>query len=316
MAKFNFITCDCCREDKYFSAFPKTRSQFFPRGYLNICSDCVSQMLKLHPNDLDFANQLCQWADMPFDPNEWIELYRSNGNNTFSVYSQIHCEENRKEVNWIGLNKKWIEAEKNNLLENEIKVLNEAETLRLRKKWGENYSAEEIDYLEQLFNGILQTQNVAGKLQYDQALKICKISLLIDQKIRAGENFKDLLSNYDKLVQTADFTPKNAKNANDFDSAGEIFAYLEKTGWVNKFYDGVNRDIVDKTIQNIQAWVRHLYVNETGISDDIQKKIEGLKIAKELEDQMSDYDENDDKFADDYADEAYDLENQEFEAEI
>nr|DAH17943.1 MAG TPA: hypothetical protein [Caudoviricetes sp.] len=26
MAKFNFITCDCCREDKYFSAFPKTRS--------------------------------------------------------------------------------------------------------------------------------------------------------------------------------------------------------------------------------------------------------------------------------------------------
>lgn len=316
MAKFNFITCDQCREDKFLSAFPKTRSHFHPRGYLNICFDCISQMLKEHPNDLNFANQLCQWADMPFDPNEWIELYRSNGNNTFSVYNQIHCEENRKEVNWLGLNNKWIEAEKNNSLENEIEVLNEAETLRLRKKWGENYSAEEIDYLEQLFNGILQTQNVAGKLQYDQALKICKISLLIDQKIRAGENFKDLLSNYDKLVQTADFTPKNAKNANDFDSAGEIFAYLEKTGWVNKFYDGVNRDIVDKTIQNIQAWVRHLYINETGISDDIQKKIEGLKIAKELEDQMSDYDESDDKFADDYADEAYDLENQEFEAEI
>ena len=95
-----------------------------------------------------------------------------------------------------------------------------------------------------------------------------------------------MLTNYDKLVKIADFTPKNVKNANDFDSAGEICAYLEKTGWVNKFYDGVDRDIVDKTMKNIQSWLRHLYVNETGIADDIQNRIEALKAAKDLEDEV------------------------------
>jgi len=42
-----------------------------------------------------------------------------------------------------------------------------------------------------------------------------------------------LLGSYDKLVKIAEFTPKNAKNANDFDSVGELFRWLEKRGWKN-----------------------------------------------------------------------------------
>lgn len=308
-------TCEKCREDKVAMAFPKTKSPFFPRGRLNICSDCIEEMLRFYKRDLDFANQLCQWANIPFDPNEWIELYESNFERTFAVYNELHLSEDRKDVNWLQYNQKWVDAAAANELGESIDVISAEQKRQLQKKWGENYSPEEIDYLEQLFNGILQTQNVAGKLQFDQALKLCKVSLLIDQKIRAGENFKDLLSNYDKLVQVADFTPKNTKNANDFDSAGEIFAYLEKTGWMNKYYDGATRDVVDKTIKNIQAWTRHLYVNETGIADDIQKKIEGLKMAKQLEEQEDNYDENIDQTIEDYGDEGFNV-DEEFEVDI
>jgi hypothetical protein len=60
-----------------------------------------------------------------------------------------------------------------------------------------------------------------------------------------------MLSSYDKLVKTAEFTPKNVKNATDFDSVGELFRWLEKRGWRNKFYDDVTRDIVDETMKNI-----------------------------------------------------------------
>ena len=38
-------------------------------------------------------------------------------------------------------------------------------------------------------------------------------------------------------------------------------------------------------MKNIQGWIRHLYVNETGIADDIQNRIEALKAAKDLENQ-------------------------------
>ena len=59
---------------------------------------------------------------------------------------------------------------------------------------------------------------------------------------------------YDKLVKTAEFTPKNAKNINDFDSIGELIAWMEKRGWKNPYYDDVPKDIVDETMQNIQAF--------------------------------------------------------------
>jgi hypothetical protein len=60
-----------------------------------------------------------------------------------------------------------------------------------------------------------------------------------------------MLASYDKLVKVAEFTPKNVKNASDFDSVGELAKWLEKGGWKNKFYDGVTRDVVDETMKNI-----------------------------------------------------------------
>lgn len=282
---FLLKTCSNCNIDKANNAFFKTKSPFHKDGVLNVCRDCVTKMLKDHPNDLKFADKLCQWADIPFNPTEWIQLYEVNKENTFSVYHGLYCSDERIDIPWIEYNEKWVEAQKRGELEDQLDFFSAEKFKQLQIKWGPNYDQEEINYLEQLLNGMLQTQNINGKLQMDQALKLCKISLIVDQKIRSGEDFKDILTNYDKLVKIADFTPKNVKNANDFDSAGEICAYLEKTGWINKFYDGVDRDIVDKTMKNIQGWIRHLYVNETGIADDIQNRIEALKAAKDLENQ-------------------------------
>jgi molybdopterin converting factor small subunit len=77
------------------------------------------------------------------------------------------------------------------------------------------------------------------------------MSYEIDCRIREGADFDKLLASYDKLVKTAEFTPKNVKNINDFDSVGELIKWLEKKGWRNKFYDNVTRDVVDETIKNI-----------------------------------------------------------------
>jgi len=85
------------------------------------------------------------------------------------------------------------------------------------------------------------------------------------------------------LVKAADFTPKNVKNINDFDTVGELVRWLEKKNWKNKYYDDVKRDVVDETIANIQNFNRRLYTNETGIGDDINHRIEMLKAATSLE---------------------------------
>ena len=113
----------------------------------------------------------------------------------------------------------------------------------------------------------------------DQALKICKLSYEIDCRIRAGTDFDKVLGAYDKLVKTAEFTPKNVKNVNDFDTAGELIKWLEKRGWRNQYYDNVSKDVVDETLKNIQMFNQRLYTNESGIGDEITRRIEMLKTA-------------------------------------
>jgi hypothetical protein len=117
----------------------------------------------------------------------------------------------------------------------------------------------------------------------DQAQKICKMSYEIDRRIEEGTDFDKLLASYDKLVKAAEFTPKNVKNINDFDTFGEAAKWMEKNGWRNRFYDNVTRDIVDETLKNFQGFVQRLYTNESSISEEVNRRIEQLKTTAALE---------------------------------
>ena len=115
------------------------------------------------------------------------------------------------------------------------------------------------------------------------------MSYEIDRRIEEGIDFDKLLASYDKLVKAAEFTPKNVKNINDFDTFGEAAKWMEKNGWRNRFYDNVTRDIVDETIKNFQSFVQRLYVNESNIGDEVTRRMESLKRTAELENNDGNY---------------------------
>jgi hypothetical protein len=58
---------------------------------------------------------------------------------------------------------------------------------------------------------------------------------------------------------------------------------LEKKGWVNKYYDGAVRDEADFTAKDIKYWLQYLYVNETGVAEEIEARINQLKAAASLQ---------------------------------
>jgi hypothetical protein len=91
-------------------------------------------------------------------------------------------------------------------------------------------------------------------LNEDQALKLCKISLIIENKIRAGEDFDKDLRAYDSLSKLANLTPKVVKDANELNSSGELFAYLEKRGVKIDYYDEEVRDEADFALKDIKMW--------------------------------------------------------------
>lgn len=283
--------CYKCKNEKTTSHYIAVNSQLF-NGSLPICRECLSKIIAAAPIEerWNTVDKICQWADVPFIPGEWEKIYQSNGKDALGVYIAIFRNEEYKNLDWEMYNKVYLELLEENRVEDAIPELREKQIKDWHRKWGMDYDEQQLEYLENLHQGLLNSQNVVGALNEDQALKLCKISLIIEEKIRAGLDFSKELKSYDSLATLSNLTPKNVKDANEFDSFGEVYAYLEKTGWVNKYYDGAIRDEVDNTEKNIKNWIRYLYVNETGIAEEIEQRINNLKVAAELEGEV--FDEN------------------------
>ena len=308
-------TCSICGGTFGPEGFIKTKSLFYPDGYLPMCADCIKQLLIEHNFDWDLVDKLCRYADIPFIPAEFERLHESNGDNVFQVYADVFLSSEFEGLGWKQYYEEFLRLKEKGHIEDELPILKEEKRKQLKEKWGSNYDDEELQYLENLLDGLLQTQNISGALQFDQALKICKISLNLDSKIREGADFDKLMGSYDKLVKTAEFTPKNVKNTSDFESTGELIKWLEKRGFKSKFYDNVTRDIVDETIKNIQSYNQRLYTNESGIGDEITRRIEALKTIKDLENY---YDVGKEYDLDEFENDGYEelMKNEEFVADV
>lgn len=313
---FTIKKCNRCGGSFGPENFSPSRSIFCKDGYLPICNTCLNNFLKENDFNWRDVDKICQYADIPFIPKEWERLKEmTDEDSLFSTYATIFQGEEYEGLGWDSYYEQFKNLKEVGLIEDELPKLRDEKFKKLREKWGGNYADEDLVYLEGLYTGLLATQNVNGALQVDQAQKICKISFEIDSRIREGDDFDKLLTSYDKLVKTAEFTPKNVKNATDFDSVGELFRWLEKRGWKNKFYDNVTRDIVDETMKNVQNFTQRLYTNETGISEEIDRRVAALQSAKELEDY---YDTNKQYDLDEYDNAGYEelMKSEEFNPNI
>lgn len=312
---FILKTCSRCNGSFGPDAFSETKSFFYKDGYLPICNSCIEEYLVENNFDWEAVDKVCQYADIPFVPSEFERLHEMNGDKVFPVYAKVFLSSDYNGLDWGVYFRRFKELKEAGLIDDELPVIKEKKLSQLKEKWGANYDEEELHYLEGLYDGMLQTQNVNGALQDDQAKKLCKISLEIDSRIREGSDFDKILSSYDKLVKVAEFTPKNVKNATDFDSVGEVFRWLEKRGWVNKFYDGVTQDVVDETMKNIMNFNQRLYVNESGITEEIERRLSALKNAQELENYYNTDKEYD---LDEYDNAGYDelMKDEDFQVEL
>ena len=281
--KFTLKKCSKCGQMFGPESFAPTKSVFYPDGVIPLCNDCVNTLIDTNEAKWNIVNKICQMADIPFVPKEWERLAAMDAHDVFYRYATIFESTEYEGLDWSTYNEAFLKLKRQQDLESELPLLAEDRRKKLKEKWGKNYDDEALQYLEGLFNGLLSTQNVNGALQIDQALKLCKMSYEIDERIAGGEDFDKLLSSYDKLVKSAEFTPKNAKNINDFDTAGEMTKWMEKRGWRNTFYDGESRDIVDETLKNFENFNQRLYTNESNIAEQIEQRIKNLQSAADME---------------------------------
>ena len=302
--------CTRCGRVLRLSEYSKTHNQFYTDGILPICNECIATQIEESPNKWDTINKICQWADIPFIVKEWERVCSITlPNETWATYAKIFSTQEYESIGWADYYKQYKRLKEVGLIEEEIPGMREKRYADLRRKWGENYDDDELNHLEDLYRGLMNTQNITGALQIDQAQKLCKLSLEIDNRIRAGDKEVDkFMSSYDKIIKSAEFTPKNAKNATDFDSFAEVAYWLEKHGKINRFYDNTTRDVIDEALKNIENYNQRLYINEGGIGEEITQRLRALQTVNSLEQNESFYDIQPDFNPDEYDNEAYAVE--------
>jgi hypothetical protein len=292
----NKITCAECGTTIPSNMLFHTSSLFIPSGYIPFCIDCLCK--KIDMRNLEQVDKFFQYADWPFQPNKWLLLCKGSLEpqailqSYYKLYiAQMYKEGYAEKVDWKTATKELMQlAEQGKLVDSLSEEKQKKYEKELRSFWEVDaetpqYTIQQLENLQKLYADLERTQNATG-MQTDQAKKLCRLSLDMDiaQRNHELELYAKLMNAYTALVKVAEFTPKSSQSSSSFESVGELVAFLEKTGFINKFYDGEERDIVDKTIKSQQIFLRRIVSGESGLSEKIEQRLQRMQLLDKLED--------------------------------
>lgn len=123
-------------------------------------------------------------------------------------------------------------------------------------------------------------------MQIDVIKKACKLSILIDQAIASGEikDIKELSAAHTNFLKMAQIDEMiEASQSDVIRTVADLVQYLEEKGFEFDYYDNVERDVYDKTINEIKSYLRTLVLESTGLEQTLEIIQEKYSEAKYLE---------------------------------
>ena len=247
------------------------------------CLDCL--LRQINPKNLEQANFFCRTYNIPFNPDKWTELQERLGSSKtiFAAYTELWAESNpdapvmwaegRTKDLWKEVNEEWERCGTFAELLANIEPVKEQFMRRAKIKWGGEYSFEEYVQLDSLLVSTLRAGDITNPLQIDAIKKSARISIQLDEAILAGDAkaIKDLTSAYSTFTKTAQIDEVIATTNKDvISTVSDLGDYIEQCGGQFKYYDGVERDIVDKTIADFKEYIRVLVQDCTGLSATLE----------------------------------------------
>ena len=156
----------------------------------------------------------------------------------------------------------------------------------LAMKWGKMYSAADWVALEKMYNDFQNSFDIQDAATDKTLMFICKTSLKMDQALDIGDcdTYQKLSKVYDAQMKSSKFTAAQNKDekTKQFDAIGELVPYCEKTkGGIPEYVITTPLDIVDKVIDDLQAYTRNLITSDSGLAQQIEEYIKKRERADE-----------------------------------
>lgn len=242
--------------------------------------NCVAEKINL--KNLEDADYFCRTMDIPFDPNNWVKAINKNPNKIIETYHQyfIALKPNDDYVTttkslWKELNKEWEKSMTHAELIEAIKPIKDEFVKRERAIWGQNFTFSELIKMENQYQTTVSAFDVNNPMQLDAIRKACITSIMIDKAMLGGpeevKSLKDLSSAYAQFMKMAKIDELIESSQTDvIRTVADLVSYLEEKGFEFNFYDNTERDIIDKTINNLKEYTRTLVLDSTGLDATLE----------------------------------------------
>lgn len=282
--------CECRRPINEF--VPMANSSIYGiKGMSHICVNCLVDKVK--PGDLRTVDKMCQYLDLPFDANKWITMSQTYDNLHTLIYD--YCQElsngQYADNDWFTYNKMWEKCREYNRVLEELSAIHDDLLMYLRKKWGhiDGFTLEEYIRMEEYERHTLSHYPFKDEARRDMVRKLAKLSAISDHCISMGDNKEAtaVLQSYNTLMKELGISTQTSSDENTIESLSELVAYLEKTGFLLNYKINENRDIVDKTIENMQQYVRRLF---TDSSETVNEMYNSKMLSQDSGTEISDED--------------------------
>jgi hypothetical protein len=276
--------CPKCGQQKDLELFlPMSASSHYSiDGTSPICIECIAQ--HIDRKDLTTIDKMCQFLDLPFDADRWIQMestYEKLGPLLLDYCFEM-TKDNYQDSDWSKINALWSKAREYNGLIDKITSIHADLLLYLRKKWGASSELTLDDYMrmEEYERHTLSHYPFKDEARKDVIRKLAKLSVLSDKSITDG-NTKDAVSYlqaYNTLMKELGIGSEVANNEGSINTLSELVSYLEKKGFVLNYRINESRDVVDKTIENMQQYVRRLFMDS---SETVNEMYNQKQLAEE-----------------------------------
>lgn len=282
---------ECGKKQKLDMYLPVSNSSLYNiKGMSYICIECIAN--KIDRTDLCSIDKMCQFLDLPYDANKWIEM-----NKKYEKLGPLlidYCQEmtNDKYANndWYNYNQMWEKCREYNNVLDELTAMHSDLLMYLRKKWGhiDGFTLEEYMRMEEYERHTLSHYPFKDEARRDMIRKLAKLSAIADHSISNGDNKEAtaVLQSYNTLMKELGISTQTSSNENTIESLSELVAYLEKTGFLLNYKITENRDIVDKTIENMQQYVRRLFTDSSEtVNEMYNSKMLNMESGTEMTDE-------------------------------
>ena len=287
-----FKICAECGKKQLLDLFPPTSntSLYSDHGCSYICSECIAK--KIDVNRLETVDKMCQFLDIPFDADKWIEMSKDYSQTYILILDYCSQVLNGKyaDNDWYYLNQIWEKCREYNSVLDQLTSLHGDLLIYLRKKWGhiDDFNLEDYMRMEEYERHTLSHYPFKDEARRDMVRKLAKLSAISDHCISNGNNKEatTVLQSYNSLMKELGIRTETANDENTINTLSELVSYLERTGFLVNYRVTENRDIVDKPLENMQQYVKRLFTDSSEtVNEMYNSKVLSAEAGTEITDE-------------------------------